>query len=172
MTLSAWRQTLSTEAMGAAEYDKFMDDAKADKEYKHKTEVKTKLEKVPGRVRDCPLQVNEELAKANDDFEVLKPECIEVKVSYEERVQARQDETDALKEAQDLGLQDQGCQGSRRVRTERMRRVRILSLAGVGEWVCFGAPSLPESWKRINVCLIHCMLQEPCLTRRSRLVSC
>ena len=26
--------------MGAAEYDKFMDDAKADKEHKHKTEVK------------------------------------------------------------------------------------------------------------------------------------
>merc|ERR1719440_1002593 len=64
-------ETKSAEAMGAAEYDGFMKDAEA----------------------------NEELAKANDYFEVLKPECIEVKVSYEERVKARQDEIDALKEA-------------------------------------------------------------------------
>merc|ERR1719329_285648 len=60
-------ETKSAEAMGAAEYDNFMKDAEADKEYKHKTEVKT--------------------------------ECIEVKVSYEERVKARQDEIEALKEA-------------------------------------------------------------------------
>jgi hypothetical protein len=97
-------ETKSAEAMGAAEYDNFMKDAEADKEYKHKTEVKTKLEKDQeefevGRSEKMLVGVNEELARANDYFEVLKPECIEVQVSYEERVKARQDEIEALKEA-------------------------------------------------------------------------
>jgi len=97
-------ETKNAEAMGAAEYDNFMKDAEADKEYKHKTEVKTKLEKDQeefeiSRSKKMLVGVNEELAKANDYFEVLKPECIEVKVSYEERVQARKDEIEALKEA-------------------------------------------------------------------------
>jgi len=97
-------ETKNAEAMGAAEYDKFVDDAKADKEYKHKTEVKTKLEKDQeqfeiARSKKMLVGVNEELAAANDYFEVLKPECIEVKVSYEERVKARKDEIEALKEA-------------------------------------------------------------------------
>merc|ERR1719230_2232772 len=87
-------ETKSAEAMGAAEYDNFMKDAEADKEYKHKTDVKTKLEKDQeefevGRSEKMLVGVNEELARANDYFEVLKPECIEVKVSYEERVKAR-----------------------------------------------------------------------------------
>merc|ERR1711957_821162 len=97
-------ETKSAEAMGAAEYDNFMKDAEADKEYKHKTEVKTKLEKDQeefevSRSEKMLDGVNVELARANDYFEVLKPECIEVKVSYEERVQARQDEIEALKDA-------------------------------------------------------------------------
>jgi len=97
-------ETKSAEAMGAAEYDGFMKDAEADKEYKHKTEVKTKLEKDQekfevSRSEKMLAGVNEELARANDYFEVLKPECIEIKVSYAERVQARKDEIEALKEA-------------------------------------------------------------------------
>jgi len=81
-----------------------MKDAEADKEYKHKTEVKTKLEKDQerfevGRSQKMLEGVNEELARANDYFEVLKPECIEVKVSFEERTQARKDEIESLKEA-------------------------------------------------------------------------
>jgi len=97
-------ETKSAEAMGAAEYDGFMKDAEADKDYKHKTEIKTKLEKDQeefevSRSQKMLVGVNEELARANDYFEVLKPECIEVKVSYEERVQARKDEIEALKEA-------------------------------------------------------------------------
>jgi len=97
-------ETKSAEAMGAAEYDGFMKDAEADKEYKHKTEVKTKLEKDQekfevSRSEKMLVGVNEELAKANDYFEVLKPECIEIKVSYAERVKARKDEIEALKEA-------------------------------------------------------------------------
>merc|ERR1740115_617155 len=97
-------ETKSAEAQGAAEYDSFMGDAEADKEYKHKTVVKTKLEKDQAKFEVSRSEkmlagVNEELAKANDYFEVLKPECIEVKVSYEERVKARKDEIEALKES-------------------------------------------------------------------------
>jgi len=97
-------ETKNAEAMGAAEYDGFMKDAEADKVYKHKTEVKTKLEKDQeqfeiSRSKKMLVGVNEELARANDYFEVLKPECIEIKVSYAERVKARKDEIEALKEA-------------------------------------------------------------------------
>merc|ERR1719240_1615022 len=97
-------ETKNAEAMGAAEYDSFMKDAEADKEYKHKTEVKTKLEKDQeefeiSRSKKMLVGSTRSLPRANDYFEVLKPECIEVKVSYEERVKARQDEIDALKEA-------------------------------------------------------------------------
>ena len=35
--------------------------------------------------------VNEELAKANDYFKALKPECIEVKVSYEDMLNFMKD---------------------------------------------------------------------------------
>ena len=97
-------ETKSAEAMAQAKYDGFIGDAKADKEYKHKTEVKTKLEKDQEKFEGSRSEkrlvgVKEELAKANDYFEVLKPECIEVQVSYEERVQARKDETEELEEA-------------------------------------------------------------------------
>ena len=54
-----------------------MKDAEADKEYKHKTEVKAKLEQDQeefevGRSEKTLVGVNEELAKANDYVEVLR----------------------------------------------------------------------------------------------------
>jgi len=97
-------ETKGAEVQAAAEYDTFMRDAKADKEAKHKNEVKTKLEKDQAEFdlsnSEKMLEgVQEELAKANDYFEKLKPECIEVHVSYEERVAARKAEVAALKDA-------------------------------------------------------------------------
>lgn len=97
-------ETKGAEVQAAAEYDTFMRDAKADKEAKHKDEVKTKLEKDQAEFdlsnSEKMLEgVQEELAKANDYFEKLKPECIEVHVSYEERVAARKAEVAALKDA-------------------------------------------------------------------------
>jgi len=97
-------ETKSAETQAAAEYDTFMKDAKADKIAKHKAEVKTKLEKDQAEFDQSNAEkmlegVEEELAKANDYFEKLKPECIEVKVSYEERVAARKAEIAALKDA-------------------------------------------------------------------------
>lgn len=97
-------ETKGAEVQAAAEYDTFMRDAKADKEAKHKDEVKTKLEKDQAEFDLSNTEkmlegVEEELAKANDYFEKLKPECIEVHVSYEERVAARKAEIAALKDA-------------------------------------------------------------------------
>jgi len=39
----------------------------------------------------------EQLAAANKYYEYLKPNCLEVQVSYEERVKLRQEEIEALK---------------------------------------------------------------------------
>jgi len=82
-------------------YDTFTKDAEADKEYKHKTEVKTKVEKDQeelevGRSKKMFVGVDEELVRVNIYFEVLKPECIDVKVRCEELMHARHDEMDAL----------------------------------------------------------------------------
>merc|ERR1711937_701735 len=95
---------LEAETKAAAEYDVFMRDAKADKEAKHKEEFKTKLEKDQTEFdKDNTNKLlegtNEELAKANLHYEELKPECVEVKVSYEDRVAARKAEIAALKDA-------------------------------------------------------------------------
>jgi len=100
-------ETKGAEAQGAAEYDSFTKDAKADKIAKHKAEVKTKLEKDQAEFDQSNAEemlegVQEELAKATDYFNKLKPECIEVKVSFEERVAARKAEVAALKDAYQL----------------------------------------------------------------------
>merc|ERR1719183_1716817 len=90
-------ETKAGESQAAAEYDVFMREAKADKEAKHKEEFKTKLEKDQ---KEFDLDntnklldgTNEELSKANLYYEELKPECVEVQVSYEDRVAARKAE--------------------------------------------------------------------------------
>jgi len=97
-------ETKAAEMQAAAEYDAFMKDAKADKLAKHRFEVRTKLEKDQtefdrSNAEKMLAGVNEELAKATAYFEQLKPECIEIHVSYEERVAARKAEIQALKDA-------------------------------------------------------------------------
>lgn len=97
-------ETKAAETQASAEYDVFMRDAKADKEAKHKEQFKTKLEKDQKEFDQDNSNklldgVNEELAKANLYYEELKPECIEVQVSYEDRVAARKAEIAALKDA-------------------------------------------------------------------------
>merc|ERR1719345_609136 len=97
-------ETKSAEMQATAEYDSFMKDAKADKISKHKLQVKTKLEKDQSEFDRSNSEkmlkgVDEELSKATSYFEQLKPECIEIKVSYEDRVAARKAEIQALKDA-------------------------------------------------------------------------
>merc|ERR1719473_532281 len=103
-------ETKAAETQAATEYDVFMRDAKADKIAKHKLEVKTKLEKDQkefdlSNAEKMLKGVDEELAKATAYFEQLKPECIEIHVSFEDRVAARKAEIQALKDA--YGILDQ-----------------------------------------------------------------
>jgi predicted nucleic acid-binding Zn-ribbon protein len=99
--------TTAAETQAAREHASFMDDAKADSKQKHDAEVKTKLEKdqaefEQSRTDEELKAVQEELAKANEYYETLKPSCLEVHVSYEERVARREEEIAALKQAHQI----------------------------------------------------------------------
>merc|ERR1719353_2430740 len=96
--------TTTAEEENAAEYETFVADATADKEAKHKEEVQTKLDKDQAEFEKSQtdkdlVAVQEELDMANAYYEDLKPQCLEVKVSYEERVAQRKAEIENLKEA-------------------------------------------------------------------------
>jgi len=96
--------TTTAEEEGAAEFETFVADAEEDKEAKHKEEVQTKLDKDAAEFKKSQTEkdlkaVSAELDKANEYYEYLKPQCLEVKVSYEERVAKRKEEIESLKEA-------------------------------------------------------------------------
>merc|ERR1719389_812188 len=83
-----YADTKASETTAAEEYNQFMSDAKSSKKSKHDLEFKTKLAKDKA-----------ELDKALAYQQHLKPVCLEVHVSYEERVARRKEEIQALKEA-------------------------------------------------------------------------
>merc|ERR1719390_147277 len=94
--------TTTEEQENAAEYETFSADATADKKAKHKEELHTKLDKDDAEFKKSGVTkdleaVQAELDKANDYYESLKPQCLEVKVSYEERVAKRKQEIESLK---------------------------------------------------------------------------
>jgi hypothetical protein len=97
-------ETTADEKTAANEYDEFMADSKADAEAKHKEEFDKGLLKdqkeheLKGTVKDLTA-TQAELDAALKYYEELKPACLEVHVSYEERVQKRQEEIDSLKKA-------------------------------------------------------------------------
>jgi len=100
-------ETTAAENSAASEYSSFMSESKASKEMKHKAEVQAKLDKDETEFQKSQTNkdleaTNEELAKANEYYAQLKPSCIEVHVSYEERVAGRKAEIQALKEAYDI----------------------------------------------------------------------
>jgi len=96
--------TEASEATAASEYKAFMKETKATIESKHKREFKLSLEldqaeyELSRDNKDLEA-VQKEYGAAVDYFSSLKPMCIEVKVSFEERTKKRQDEIDALNEA-------------------------------------------------------------------------
>merc|ERR1719310_515998 len=99
--------TTAEEKQAQAEYEKFMADAEADKKAKHKEEFELKLAKDDAEFKKSQKEkelavVEKELAQAVKYFGVLKPTCLEVQVSYEQRVKERQAEIDALNEAYGL----------------------------------------------------------------------
>eukprot|EP00972_Heterocapsa_arctica_P007679 1118892-Heterocapsa_arctica.AAC.1 len=74
---------------------------------KHKAEVQAKLDKDEAEFQKSQTTkdlkaTNDELAKANEYYAQLKPSCIEVHVSWEERVAGRKAEVQALKQAYDI----------------------------------------------------------------------
>lgn len=99
-----YHDTDAAETSAAAEYNSFMKDAKASKKAKHDLEVKTSLKKDQAEfdkentIKDEDA-TQEELDKALAYQQHLKPVCLEVHVSYEERVAQRKEEIEALKEA-------------------------------------------------------------------------
>merc|ERR1719442_360869 len=99
--------TKASETAAQKEYDAFMKDAKASKKAKHDLEFKTSMEKDQAEFDNGELKkdleaTQEELDKALDYQQYLKPVCLEVHVSYEERVARRKEEIEALKEAYDI----------------------------------------------------------------------
>jgi len=100
-------ETKAAEAQAASAYAQFMKDAKADSLMKHNKEVKLKLEKDQAEFENSNLKkdldlTTEQLGKANEYYEYLKPECLEVHVNYEDRVARRKEEIAALKEAYEI----------------------------------------------------------------------
>merc|ERR1719277_2946975 len=99
--------TKAAEAQAAKEYDAFMAESTATKKKKHEEEVKLKLDKDQAEFDKAELEKDQaaeqaELDAANQYYAELKPQCLQVPVSYEERVQKREEELAALNEAYDI----------------------------------------------------------------------
>lgn len=97
-------ETTAAEDAAAKEYEQFMDDSKMDnvqkgKDVEHKTAQKEdEISRVAGKEEDKKA-VNEELTAAVDYFNKLKPDCVDLGPSYEERKKKREEELKSLKEA-------------------------------------------------------------------------
>jgi len=96
--------TTAAEKAAATEYTEFMKDAKASKMAKADLERKSRIEQDQKEYEKD--QTATDLANTQDELEKavaytsdLKPLCLEVAVSYEERVALRKQEIEALKEA-------------------------------------------------------------------------
>lgn len=96
--------TEASEKAALKEYGDFMATSDASKKAKHEEEFKLKLDKDQAEFEkveaDKDLKsVEDELGEANEFFERLKPSCLQVHVSFEERAAKRKDEIQSLKEA-------------------------------------------------------------------------
>jgi len=100
-------ETSADEMQAANEYDDFIADSKADTEAKHTEQFDKELLKdkkeheLKGTTEDT-TETQAELDAALKYFAELKPQCMEVKVSYEEKVAKRKEELAALEEAYTL----------------------------------------------------------------------
>ena len=96
--------TTAAENQAASQYDQFMEDAKADTKAKHDSEFQLGLDKDQAEYEQEQAQkdldsTQKQLDSANAYFAELKPQCVEVQVSFAERVKMRNEEIAALKEA-------------------------------------------------------------------------
>merc|ERR1719150_894158 len=100
-------ETETAEVQAAEQYKSFMKEAEADAEAKHEAEFKLSLKKDKTEFAQEQLQKDLDAAQAmlkaaNQYYEELKPQCVEVNVSFEERAAMRQEEIAALKEAYEI----------------------------------------------------------------------
>mmetsp|Transcript_131001 Transcript_131001/g.245187 ORF Transcript_131001/g.245187 Transcript_131001/m.245187 type:complete len:664 (+) Transcript_131001:29-2020(+) len=106
-------ETTASETEAAAEYKEEMSEMTASKEKKHELEVQLSLDKdqkefEKGETEKDLAATSAELDQANKYFESLKPVCLTVHVSYEERAAKREEELAALKEAYEVLDQKSG----------------------------------------------------------------
>jgi prefoldin subunit 5 len=97
-------ETTAAEATAAKEYETFMEDSKADKAQKkkdieHKTYTKQDETQALTVAKDDLAMTQNELDAALSYFDKLKPSCVEVGVSYDDRVARRKEEIESLQEA-------------------------------------------------------------------------
>merc|ERR1719161_3376219 len=96
--------TAAAEDQAQSEYEKFMDESAEDLEVKQAEMIrKEKQRQQTGRdARDLKQELqmtHDELDKALDYYEKLKPDCEDTGISYEERVAQRKEEIASLQEA-------------------------------------------------------------------------
>lgn len=99
--------TKKAESAAQSEYDDLMADSTKSKEAKEKeqkTKEKEQLEKTEelSNKNDDLESTQKQLDAAMDYFDKLKPSCVNVEQPYEERVQRREEEIAALKEALEI----------------------------------------------------------------------
>jgi len=97
-------ETSSSEAEAASAFDRFSSDTNADiasltESADVKTKDKTKKEKDLNDTKKDLRTTQEELDAALAYYDKLKPSCIDAGVSYNERVQRREEEIESLQEA-------------------------------------------------------------------------
>merc|ERR1719436_635145 len=97
-------ETKANEDTAQKEYDEFMVDSQKDKEAKRKDIEEKTFKK---QDEEQSLIVNKEDLEGTQDelsaalayFDKLKPSCVEIGVSYDDRVARRKEEIDSLQEA-------------------------------------------------------------------------
>jgi len=99
--------TESADSQAQREYDEYMATAKTETEVKHKdsfdkTMLKDRKEHERKLTKQDLRSVTDELNAANDYYGSLKPQCLEVHVSHEERMRLRQEEIESLQQAYEI----------------------------------------------------------------------
>merc|ERR1719238_2514622 len=97
-------ETSSAEAEAQGAYDKFTDESNQDvavkeTEIAHKEKNKEDCDANNRSLKKELELTQEELDAAMDYYDKLKPDCLDSGLSYEERVEKREQEIQALKEA-------------------------------------------------------------------------
>jgi uncharacterized protein YoxC len=97
-------ETEASEAEEADEYKTFMFESKKDKamkenDIKHKSETKVRKESALKQAEEDLKVTKEQLDKALEYYEKLKPTCVESGITYAERVKRREEEIVSLQEA-------------------------------------------------------------------------